>query len=60
MRIARPVGKGVMATVDGDPADDLTLRKRGARRRYPLITRGRKLKPSGAPAMAATAQEASL
>src|SRR5690348_17367926 len=25
MRVAGPVGKGVMTTVDGDPADDLTL-----------------------------------
>jgi hypothetical protein len=25
MRVAWPVGKGVMTTVDGDPADDLAL-----------------------------------
>jgi hypothetical protein len=25
MRVAWPVGKGVMTTVDGDPADDFTL-----------------------------------
>jgi hypothetical protein len=25
MRIARPVGKGVMTAVDGDPPDDVTL-----------------------------------
>ena len=40
MRVARLVGKGVMTTVDGDPADDLTLeahrprdRQRDAQRR---------------------------
>ena len=40
MRVARPVGKGVMTTVDRDPADDLTLeahrprdRQRDAQRR---------------------------
>jgi hypothetical protein len=31
MRVARPVGKCVMATVDGDPADDITLEAHRAR-----------------------------